>query len=305
MSTKLILVNTTGSQTVDRILCQLVARFEEQFPQRVRGYYLLGSYADQSAAGPLSDIDLFILFKAHFINPEEQETARSLIERCARESPIRLDANATCEGELSQLHAVIQVAIKAGSLLVYGEDSRPTMPLPPIEKYAQDVAGGALFFIGKVLRNTETIVLPVTYPDPKGEFYGYVQKRIDSWYPVTVPAGTKELVACMSRIATAMIALQAKVYVTGKAESIRLYRLHIGDQWADFLETLYNQAKQQWRYLVPEDQAARASLRQLCTQALAFENHFLGLYRTDLLDLASSGTEEEKQLASERLQHLM
>jgi len=51
------LLNTTGHQRIDDIIRGLIGIFEAAFPDRIRAYYLAGSYADGSAV-PLSDIDI-------------------------------------------------------------------------------------------------------------------------------------------------------------------------------------------------------------------------------------------------------
>jgi hypothetical protein len=303
-SANLHLQHSSGAQPIDEIIRNAVGVFEATFPRRIRGYYLSGSYADQAAAGPLSDIDLCILFKGSFVDEREQAHAALTAQQCAAGSLIRLDAFTTAELALPTLHPVYRVALKYGSLCLYGEDIRDQITLPTITSYTQGVTDGALHFIGKVLRNTELLTLPLDYPDSTGEFYGYDQKRIANWYPATISHGTKELVACMTRIATAIIAIKAQGYVASKTESIRQYRLQIGDQWAEFLDTLYEQLKQQWHYLIPTAATEQVLLRLLGEQALAFENHFLTLYQAYLLELASSPHADEQSFAAERLRFL-
>jgi hypothetical protein len=53
--------NSTGHPEVDRILQAIVGRYEHVFPESIRAYYVIGSYADASAV-PVSDIDLVIVF---------------------------------------------------------------------------------------------------------------------------------------------------------------------------------------------------------------------------------------------------
>ncbi|MCL5998358.1 MAG: nucleotidyltransferase domain-containing protein [Chloroflexi bacterium] len=60
-----ILHNTTGQSQVDNLLRGLIGLCELAFPQRVRAYYLVGSYADGSAVGG-SDVDVRIVFRDDF-----------------------------------------------------------------------------------------------------------------------------------------------------------------------------------------------------------------------------------------------
>ena len=64
-----------------QIVDQIVPAFEAAFPSRIRGVYVHGSYADDSAVAT-SDLDLIVLFKDAF---EQGEKARA--EQVAAEKP--------------------------------------------------------------------------------------------------------------------------------------------------------------------------------------------------------------------------
>ena len=55
------LLVTTGNRTVDQALRAAVEAFEAAFPDRIRGYYLEGSYADGTGLAT-SDADVVIVF---------------------------------------------------------------------------------------------------------------------------------------------------------------------------------------------------------------------------------------------------
>ena len=59
---ELALLGLTGEARVDQILRDVVGLIEEHLRERVRGYYLVGSYAVGDAR-PSSDIDLIVLLK--------------------------------------------------------------------------------------------------------------------------------------------------------------------------------------------------------------------------------------------------
>lgn len=61
-SSSLFRFKPTTTSRIDAILQGVVGIFETEFPDRVRGYYVTRSYADNSAILS-SDIDGFILFK--------------------------------------------------------------------------------------------------------------------------------------------------------------------------------------------------------------------------------------------------
>src|SRR5262249_19669289 len=50
---------STGSERADTILRGLIGIWEIVFPDRIRGYYLAGSYSNGSAT-PTSDLDLIV-----------------------------------------------------------------------------------------------------------------------------------------------------------------------------------------------------------------------------------------------------
>src|SRR5262245_55632125 len=94
---------------------------------------------------------------------------------------------------------------------------------------------------------------------------------------------SRMLVAIVSRVATALVALRAGQYAGSKQESAQLYRTFINDEWADLVEQVYECCKRRWGYRVPRDAGDRAQLHELCRRALAFENYFFSLYRTYLV----------------------
>jgi len=268
------LSGSTGIPTVDATLLAVVSAFEHAFPARMRALYLIGSYAEQAAV-PLSDIDCCVVMAHPFGAEDERALADAVGQRCAAASPLRLDISVCCERAISQLYPFFQVALKLGSLLVYGSDIRDDLALPEWSAYADDVAAGARFFIARLRGNTQLATPQVEYPDAADPFFGYTSKSIDSWYPAAIPAGTKELVATVSRIATALVVQQAQQYVPGKQQAIRLFQQHIGGPWAPFVAQIFDRCKRDWHYLVPASANERAELRALCEQMLAFENAFL------------------------------
>ena len=290
-----LLADSTGNAQVDKILQGIVGIYEDVLPGTIRAYYVIGSYADASAVR-ISDIDLMIVF-ATPLTQDQLTLARDLIEHCALLSPIRLDIGLTLEQQLSGIECTL---LKLGSLFIYGSDLRGSLQLPPLARYQRDVTWGPYRFLGQVLREQPVLHYPLGYPDPTDPFYGYTKKRIAAWYPAAVEQGTKELITGITRTATALLALQAQEYVGAKSASIRQYRESIGDEWTEYLETLYRKGKGEWQYAVPEHSEDRWLLRDLCQQTLAFENAYFWHYRSYLLDLLQS-TADQRLFAAQRL----
>src|SRR2546429_9782646 len=76
------LANSTHNQHIDKILLGIVGIFEIAFPERIRSYYIEGSFADSSEV-TTSDIDLQIIFRGSFSRGEERAQAEGLAGHCA------------------------------------------------------------------------------------------------------------------------------------------------------------------------------------------------------------------------------
>ncbi len=294
------LLATTGDAAIDRALRGLVAVFEASFPGRVRGYYLMGSYADGGAVA-ISDIDLLPLF-AGVMDTDERERAERLVEGCALLCPTRLDIVVRDEATISREVTLIRF----GGLLIYGADTRAKLAQPSLADYTRDTLDAARYFMAHILRGLregERLAYPLAYPDPTSEFFGYDTVHIPEWYTPGTTHGVKELITTCTRLARAHLALRAGRYTGSKGGSVAEYREAFGadDEWTDLLTQLYVNGKLRWGYAVPAEDAERRLLRDLCQRTLAFENDFLARYRSYLLDLALSGDAEERTQARARL----
>lgn len=271
----IVLTTLTNNPIVDTLLRTIIHSFEQTFPNRVRGYYLIGSYAEDTAV-PLSDIDLFVLFANDFESSEEEELSRHQSQHCAKMSRIRLDINTFSEGKLSELHPIPRTGLKLGSSLLYGTDIRARVPLPPLSEYRAALIKGTRYFMS-LLRNGAHITSSVNYPDINAPYYGYTKKNIPEWYPSTTRFGTKELVATSTRIASTIVAHKSQIYVPGKKASVMLFQ-NTNNPWAQFVYDIYHRCKLDWKYRVPRAKRDQQYLNHLCQQMLAFENMFLQHY---------------------------
>lgn len=293
------LLMSTGDAAIDCIIRGIVTVFEVCFPARVRGYYLLGSYAD-GAAVAISDIDLLPLF-ADTLDAHERAQAERLTQGCALLSPTRLDIILCDEATITR----DVVLLKHGGQLVYGADTRASLALPPLSDYTRETLDAARYFMTRILRGAERLVYPLTYPDPDGAFYGYDTIHIPEWYPPGAERGVKELVTTATRMARASLALRAGRYTGSKGGSATDYRIYLGDEWSDLLEAIYTNGKLRWGYAVPTGPAERLLLRDLCGHMLAFENDFLARYRVYLLGLLRSDDVGERAHARQKLREII
>lgn len=283
----------TADERVNNILGGTIGLLEAAFPNRLRACYLTGSYADGSAV-PSSDIDLFVLFR-RAMRDDEEAKALYVGNCCTMLSPIGIDLYPNAENQLSWFATVF---IKHASRLLYGEDIRDKITPVSIEDFARGSFHGCFDFLAE-LRGVDRLDFPLAYPDPQDEFYGYYRqkRRADG----SLHADGKKLVTSVACAATSLIALKARRYVYTKDDCVKVYNESLGGEWADFLSTIYQRGKKDWKYRIPEDAAARRELRELCRQTLAYENDFVKIYRDYLLEELKHDNAEVRLFAARRL----
>lgn len=290
------LLNSTQNQQVDVILRGIIGIFETVFPNRIRGYYLRGSYADGTALST-SDLDVDILFIGDFTE-DEGKKARHICQCCHLISPVELDLFQISEGVVFDFVAIYGMRLKHGSLLIYGQDIRGQIPMPPTDVFVRELMHNAFHLLTRDRRNHHVLTFPLDYSQPDAQFYGYVQ-------PASVDEeASHNMKAFIRRICwavTAIIALKAGKYVAKKRDAIRLYRECVNDEWASLLEQLWEKCHKEWETLVPQDKTGRKQLRNLCQRVLAFENHFTEIYRDYLLSELESAKVENKRRAVKQL----
>jgi len=259
-----------------------------------------------------SDIDVYVLFQDAFVSEEEAAQAEQLERALAPLTPLRLDLHAGSEQSLDSLPALdslpgfLRAAIKHTSVLLYGEDTREHMRLPGREEYTRDATAIALKFL-LWLHQGEHVTYPLAYPDPDGAFFGYdqLQALSDSSDRASARPGIRMLVETACRIGTALLAFKTDRSVSTKRESVQTYRELINDEWASFLEAMFEQGKLRWGYNLPEQIEERAELRMLCERMLPFENHYLRAHHAYLLAQRGENSEAARQCALQGLKQLM
>jgi hypothetical protein len=289
----------TNHAHIDALLPGLVELCELTFPERIRAYYLVGSYADGSAV-PSSDLDLFIIFGGE-LHERERATINQLIESCCLIGPVRLDLNVASE---QHLRAGVPGARKVAKLL-YGAPILDALPLAPRDQHLQRSLRNAFHTSYLLRQRAENLVFPLTYPDPAGDFYGYERWGMYLGARAFGP-GVRTLLSAATSMATALVLLETDYpYVGSKAQSVQAYQEYIGDEWSSFLHDLYAACKMQWHYQVPDATADRAHLLQLCTLMLAFENAFLYRCRRQILSLVTHGDLQARRIGVACLQRIM
>lgn len=281
------LAKATENVLIDSYLRELIGVFEAAFPDRVRSYYLIGSFATGGAIRT-SDVDLRVIFKDRFA---EGEAARveQLRDDCHLLGMLPLDLPLRCEEDLLTGEGDL-FAIKTASLFLYGTDIRKRLPLPSVADYTRRVTGAAYRNIVLRLRKRKAATYPLEYPDPQNEFYGYAV------------AGTTQLfVVTIGWAATCAVAMTGQRYVAKKSDWLAHYQEHVGDEWVPFLTAVYDVCRSRWEYEIPKDDEQREALRGLCRAALGFENYYLTLYRAYLLRELGHDDQRSQRFALERL----
>ncbi|HEY7021315.1 MAG TPA: hypothetical protein VH349_09375 [Ktedonobacterales bacterium] len=293
------LIATTENAQVDALLREIVARFEEAFPERVRGYFVIGSYGDASSVST-SDLDLDITFKRRFESDDERERVRDLCAALQAQTVIELDLDV---GDEESLRGGLSPNLKLAGLCVYGEDVRDQYPLLPVVAWTRDRMHSSYYRLGSLFGRTAPVRAPLIFPDPTGEFFGY-DGRLVRLADGSLAPSTRDLIRATGWAATALIALRAGRYVARKSECHRMYEELIGDEWAPLLTAIYENCRQRWNYRIPTKPADRALLRRLCARTLDFENAFLAAYKIYLLGELRSADAAGRRFVRETLERM-
>ncbi len=285
------LLFSTGNAQIDGIIRGSIGVLETIFPNRIRAYYLVGSYADGSFTAT-SDIDLVPLFKGT-MQAGEEITYRQTVRYMDMISPIRLGFGLRNEDQSFREGGV---GIKIGSVLVYGEDVRDQIPLTPLEQYCQTSISTSIELIRHQRGDPNQLFVPLDYPKAQDEFYGYVKEENVQG---TMRKSTAAIFTHLMFLASTLVTLKTGHYNASKSFSWKVYQTYIGDSWGAFLEEWYWGPKKQWGNAIPHTNEERYQLKQLCQEALAFENEFLGIAKAFILNRIDSEDEKTRDWAEQ------
>ncbi len=260
------LIEETSSGEANAFLCALVTILEMTLGEHLRSIFVVGSYAEGTNFSD-SEIDYCLLWN----QSSSQDTWRkgnSLITHLSSVSKFETDPmyygtdtpfyNAANPGHPMPCGAVLRLAIKKHSLLLWGEDIRSKVALGGTEDFLKDVLAAPLNWIKQ--RNYGTldarIVYPLGDPSPEKENRGYGDLR--------------DVAIFVIHIARALVFLETNEFLFNKREVPAAYERHVGGVWNE---------------LVQRVQDARASaideLEKLqihmsaCQKLTEFQNYFL------------------------------
>ena len=239
---------------------------ETMFPERIRAYYLTGSFAEGTAVSN-SDLDMITVFKDKFLEGEADKL-RQLRHHATKLSPYRLDLTPKCEADLIAKGAT---GLKLAGKFLYGTDIREQIPFEPIEQYRHDVVRGWQIYQREIRGDVESVPYPVQPPDPDGEFLGY--EKFGNWQGGDrFEPGTRVLINLTTIGATASLTVLHGERAGSKWQAIEKYQKLVGDEWGDWLAELYQLAKIESGYAIPQDEELRQRLRSLIQRTPEYEN---------------------------------
>ncbi|GLV60900.1 hypothetical protein KDH_77190 [Dictyobacter sp. S3.2.2.5] len=278
---------------IDAVVRKVIRLYETTFPDRIAACYVEGSYADQTWL-PTSDLDLLIVFRGRFADDAARQAAK---QTWAGNEAGTHEVDISVIDEHSLREEGVYPSAKLGGRLLYGEDVLSLYPIVPIEEWARERMNAAYWLTINVYQRPIPVRLPLPFPDPADEFYGYTNRTVTLADGREVPC-TRNLVRTTGWAATALLAFQAGQYVGRKRAGLRLYREHIGDEWTPLLAEIATFCRDRWQYLIPEALEERARLRSICQRALGFEQHFLTCYKPCLLNQLRSTNPAHVRFAS-------
>jgi hypothetical protein len=180
----------------------------------------------------------------------------------------------------------ISPGTKIDNVFLYGKDlfSEIAFQSPTVSK--TDVLVRQLMHIAyNCLCSTygvaDVLSLPLKYPAPEDQFFGYAREKTD--YIGCRTRSMDKLFSCVFPPSTALIALKAGKRVSKKSKIPNVYRKYIDDEWNQFTEEVFNVCRGRWHYLIPENEKDRKRLRKICAEALRFNNYFMQIYRDFLI----------------------
>ena len=292
---KISLLFSTGISRIDGIICGSIGILETLFPNRIRAYYLVGSYADGGYTSN-SDIDVVPLFKG-VMKDGEEVIYRQAVEYMDKLSSVHLGFGLRNENESFREGGV---GIKIGSVLLYGEDVRDQIPLTPLEKYCQSLISTSIELIRYQRGDPKQLSFPLDYP-AQDEFYGYLKEED---LQGTIGKSTASIFTHLMFLASSVVTLKTGKYNASKSFSWKFYQDCVGDAWGSFLQEWYILGRRQWGNGVPFTSEERNQLKHMCQKALAFENEFWTIAKDFILNRLDSKDEKQRHWAQQEIQKI-
>jgi predicted nucleotidyltransferase len=266
------------------ILERLARTVEEAAPGVARSLYLTGSFASGEAVEG-SELDIVVV-----VAPDAPRAAVVAMTRAARDvaerSGLAIDFKSVSEAELFT-GTPASVFLKLGGRVFAGADITSEIVLPPLDRFIDDRMQNAACLVAYALRDREhTPALPLSYPTPSGEFYGYVRR-----------GSTRDAVTIAGWAMNALVAKAEQRYVVSKLDALSSFAA-LNEPFSPFAQKLLDRCRGAWGYCVPESAEERAELRAIFAEMRSFENHFLDCFGVHLAGLMQTRRESSAIVAS-------
>lgn len=260
---------------VKSFLADVFNSFTTVYPNQVVSYYLTGS----RAAGHetiTSDYDLAFVVKdkndsEKHVTFEEFQSMQMTISGIRKASRYPIDV--TILGEQNIKYGDVMACTKQ-RILLYGTDVLKTVETLGGIKL-QLIFSKVVLQNMKVLRGTDTLNYPLSYPDSNDQYYGYTKNGI--WNANgSYKEGLDILVCLITVIASLRLSVFADVQSPGKHYTAKHYReLMPDDIWTELIEDAYNICKVDCQGQLPSDESTIKKVKQICKRTLEMENQFL------------------------------
>ena len=289
------LLASTGDGRVDACLAAFIGIVEAAFPERMRAYYLGGSFAE---AIPVegSDLDVVVVSKEP-VSLDEYERFMQIAQHSSQLAGLYFHTGIRNEGELFARGDIPAVA--ATRMLLYGDDIYRRVPVMPREQWVQGPVSAAFFCLGE-LYEKQLLSVPLTPPEPQGEFYGFERDGMPT-VAGRQGGGTKKLVNAISMAAGALVTIETGQRVAGRGKVVARYKADVHDEWTLFVEAVCALRSPVSGYALPEEQEERRRLRALCARVPAFGNAFLLRCRDFLIQQLVSADHQQRLWAIQTL----
>lgn len=257
------LQQSTADPRVDRVVRGVMRSLTSLLPDQVLSCYLLGSHAE-STSHAASDVDLAVILSEQV----RKDLLGRVVDMCTTTSPIHLDIMAVTPREFIELYPGLLPVLKVTGRRVWGADLAAMLPWPDPKRYTDHSIELATACMAAI-RNASSVVRPLDYPDPAGEFFGY-DSRI-AGIALAPQQRLRGLTALVARTAIAYVGVATGRFCTSREEYLRLYREASTGRFADLIEQITSRCRGEWHYDVPGSSSDRADLRDMCREVLDFE----------------------------------
>jgi hypothetical protein len=256
---------------VDKALAQFLARLDRS---TCVSCYLTGSYADEYYVPYISDLDLTLILRQSHLS-ETKNHLMAIAGLIGGETGVDFDVSfigvsldeAKNERQLLTTGIGFREAVlsaKIAGRFVWGEDLLQEMPLPNKAKYIEDTEKIPFEFSNRI-RGYKGLTYPLDYPNAGDQFLGFLRRNEDG------SLSTKPLISLYTWIGTATAAKNAGIFVGNKRQCISGLK-QVDKIMGEELETVFRLCRNEWGYKVPSSKEGVDRLKNLCAQALVWEN---------------------------------